>query len=497
MIRTRKRSGNGRSAIRAELSADERQARLGPPAIRPVVRRLTNLSAAAWFLLLAAPMGTFLVATLPPFQGQDETYHFYRAYTISTGSLTETTKAGRTGADVSSCVVNFVNYHFFEAEQPTRFHLHDAVTQPPCTSGVVEFIPFENTSMYSPVPYLPQVAALLLTRLVHLPLSIQFFAGRAAALLTFLAIGYIALRVAPSGHSVLLLVATMPMTLLLAATYSADTVTISLALLTIAAVLRCLKSADATWRSFALAAGAALGLSLAKPTYVVLALLLLLVPNRLFPSQARALTAKGVTLAVIGAATLAWYLQTRHIDLAPFVAPWMGKYNPKAQITYITHHPFGYAKVVADLLVGQQVGDYPWTTFVARLGYFRNPKAGQGFPPVWVVVIAYALLIQAYLREAARPLVGSVRVGIQAALPLVLVAVNVLAIVTALYIYTVGPGGLLIVEGRYFLPFAAVPLLALAPLERGQPRPLSMLPLVPFIALMYLWLILKVLAFFY
>lgn len=497
MIRTRKQSEDGHTAITGEAPAGERSAAPSRTALRELVRRLTSLSAAAWFLILAAPMGAFLVAALPPFQGQDESYHFYRAYSISTGSVLETTRAGRTGADVSSCVVNFVNYHFFEAEQPTRFHLHDAVTEPACNPNVSYFIPFENTAIYSPIPYLPQVVALTIGRVLHLPIAVLFFAGRAATLLTFLGLGYLTLRLTPSGHSVILLVAAMPMTLLLAATYSADTITISLALLTVAAVLRGLKSADASWRSFAVASGAALGLSLSKPTYVLLALLLLLIPNRLFPTLKTALAAKGAVLVVIGASTLAWYLLTRHISEAPFVAPWMGKYNPAAEIGFILHHPLGYAKKIADLLFGVQVGNYPWTTFVAHLGYFRNPAAGQGFPPDWVLVIAYALLIVAYLRETARPLVVSGGAVIRAAFPAVLVVVNVLAIVTALYIYTVGPGGLLIVEGRYFLPLVAVPLLSLAALERGQPRRLSMLPLVPWVAVIYVWLIVKMLVFFY
>lgn len=497
MIKTRKRSEDDRIATAPEVPVGEEWAGRPLAVLHRVARRLATLSAATWFLILAVPMGAFLVATLPPFQGQDETYHFYRAYTISTGSWIEPTRSGRTGAEVTTCVINFVNYHFFEGEQPTRFHLHDAVTQPPCNPGVSYFIPFENTAIYSPIPYLPQVAALTAGRALHLPLPILFFAGRAAAFLTFLGIGYLALRVTPSGHSVMLLVATMPMTLLLAATYSADTLTISLGLLTVAAVLRCLKNEDASWRSFALASGAAFGLALTKPTYFVLALLLLVVPNRLFPSLKTALAAKGGTLAVIAAATVAWYLQTRHISLAPFLDTAMGKYDPAAQTAFIIHHPLGYAKEVADLLFGQQAGSYTWTTFVALLGYFRNPQAGQGYPPVWVIVIAYGLLVQAYLREAARPLVWSVDAAVRAAFPTLLAAANVLLIVTTLFILTVGPTGHLIVMGRYFLPLVAVPLVSLAALERGQPRRLSMLPLVPWIALVYAWLILKVLVFFY
>ncbi|MBO0748269.1 MAG: DUF2142 domain-containing protein, partial [Acidimicrobiaceae bacterium] len=238
MIGTQKQGDDDAAAIKdGEISDHDRWGRFPHAALRGVAWRLTNLSAAAWFLLLAAPMGAFLVATLPPFQGLDESYHFYRAYTISTGSVLVSTRSGRSGAEVNGCVVAFVNYHFFEAEQPTRFHLHDAITQPPCKPEASYFIPFEDTAIYSPVPYLPQIVALTIGRALHLPIPILFFAGRAAALLTFLGVGYLALRVTPSGHSVILLVATMPMTLLLAATYSADTTTISLALLTVAAVL--------------------------------------------------------------------------------------------------------------------------------------------------------------------------------------------------------------------------------------------------------------------
>ncbi len=115
-----------------------------------------------------------------------------------------------------------------------------------------------------------------------------------------------------------------------------------------------------------------------------------------------------------------------------------------------------------------------------------------------MMVIGYLLLVQAYLREAARPYVWSLNSAIQAALPIGLVLTNTVLMFTALYLYATPVGGTLLTpQGRYFLPLAAVPLISLFILSARPPRPPSVVALAPFILLIQAGLVLKVLALFY
>lgn len=485
------------SATAGEPGVTKPAAELPAALLKRIAGSAVRLKAATWFLILAIPMGLFLLVMLPPFQGQDEPYHFYRAYSITEGYLIEPIVSSRAGAQVETCVIAFVDYHFLEGRAPGHFHLRDAATQPQACNGQVSFMPFEDTAIYSPVPYLPQVIGIGLSRALRLPLFVQFFAGRLAALAAYLAVVYLALRITPRGAAVILVLATLPMSLLLAVTYSADTMTISMAFLMVAAVLRCVVDEQATWRVFLVAAVAAFGLALAKPTYVVLVPLLFLVPPRVFPSRRLAVFAMVAAVGITAAAAGWWYQETRNISLAAFLAPWMGRYDPQGQISFILHHPLGYLKDIGQIFFGTQQGDYLWSSLPAFIGYWRNAAAGSNFPPVFVVVISYVLILQAYLWSIPRTFRWSRTVLLKAALPPLLALASVLAIVTALFVDALGPGGVLLVSGRYFIPTLAVPLASLSVLEAEPPRFRSPLLLVPFIVVMFAWLAVKVRVYFY
>lgn len=456
---------------------------------------VARLSASTWFLILALPMGLFLLVSLPPFQGQDETQHFYRAYTITEGHFVEPIVHGRTGAAIPGCVIAFAGYHTAEASKDRPLLWRDAMTEPQSCAGQNTFVAFENTAIYSPLPYLPQAAALGLTHATHLPLFVQFFAGRLAALAAYLAVVYAALRITPRGEGVILVLATLPMSLLLAVTYSADTMTISMALLMVAAVLRCIVDRSAGWHWFMVAAVAAFALSLTKPTYAVLTLILLLVPARIFPFRRFSILAVLATLAIIATASGAWYLETRNISLARFLAPPTSQYHPGAQISFILHHPMTYIAYIGQTFLGSPQGDFLWSSFAAFIGSWRT--VGSNLAPVWVTVIAFALLVQAYARSFPRQVGASAVAILKASLSPILVVANALLVATSLFVETIAPGGIITVSGRYLIPTLAVPLASFSVLEARRPQVRSSLPLVPWIVVMLVWLVVKVRLFFY
>ncbi|HEY7199250.1 MAG TPA: DUF2142 domain-containing protein [Candidatus Dormibacteraeota bacterium] len=459
---------------------------------------LRRMEASVWFLVLALPVGLYLAVSIPPSQGLDEPAHFYRVYQISQGHLVSERSGPWAGGVLPDCVMAYMNDNFTTAYTWGSQFSWPAFAAPPtgCDPASTRWQTFVNTAVYSPVSYLPQVAGVGAARVAGASLPWVFLAGRLAGLLGYLGLVFLALRLAPIGRNVMLVVALLPMALISASVYSGDGMTLAYSLVLVAGVLRCWRDPRATWRTFALAAVAALALALSKSTYFVLAPLLLLVPARVFPSRRVALAAQLGTLAVIGLAAAAWYAEVSWVQLSRTD----GHLDPHGQIQYILHHPTRYARFVVLTLFGPLTSGYTWTGFVGWVGWQRNATAGQPAPPILLVVYAFIVLWMAYRSELFRPLALSAGTVLRAAWPVALVAANMVLIVTALYIADSPPaaGVYWNVHGRYFLPFAAVPVLSLAMITSRLGRSTgSALPFAAGMSVLVAYLLGKVAIYFY
>lgn len=457
--------------------------------------RLAAVHAATWFLLLGLPVGLFLVFLIPPSQVLDEPGHFLRVYSISTGNFVDPMRDGQAGAVLPACAIDYVFGLYQKGTQGVRFRPSDYLALPAgCSGRPARFQALNNTAVNSPVSYLPQVLGVSLARRLGLPLPLVFYMGRLMGLLGFCSLVYLALRLTPRGQPVLLAIALLPMSLTLASAYSADGMTIALALLTIAGVVRCCVVEDATWRSFALTAASAAALALSKNTYWMLAPMLLLVPRRLFPSPTVSVAARYGALVAIAALSLTWYLQVRNVSFAGSA----GVIDTHRQIAYILAHKASYVRMVAQTLLGAQTGYFIWTGFVSWVGYSRSVMAGASIAPPLVVAVGYILLVEGYRRSALRPFSWSSGAVLRALLPVGIVAVTAVLIVTVGYVTATPVGALVVwIQGRYFLPLAAVPLVSLVVLNRGRTVGRSVAPMVPLILVLAVYLLVKVPNYFY
>ncbi|MBO0728279.1 MAG: DUF2142 domain-containing protein [Acidimicrobiaceae bacterium] len=443
-------------------------------------------------------MGLFLILAVPPTQFLDEPNHFYRAYGISLGQLVAQSHGDRTGGILPDCLPAYMNLEFRPAETPNRFHPSTFLRQPrPCTSNQT-FLPFENTALYFPVAYVPQSFALFLTRSLGLPLAIQFYAGRFAAFAAFILLAWTALTIAPWGRSVMLVVATWPMTLLGAASYSADTMTTALALILVACVLRARDDSNDSLRWFLVGSAVAVALGLSKSTYFVLAPLLFLVPDAIARSRLAALLLKFGAVAAVAVTSGAWYLAVHSINLTPALPPGSGTISPSRQLALVLAHPAHYAKSMVTTLLGSQAGYFTWETFVAQVGFFRSFAAGIPFPQPWVMVSGYLALAFAYAQESSRSWVLSVSRITFGLVPPALILANVVLIFMAGYLAATPVGGPLeMLQGRYLIPLIAVPLISLSILQRGEHLARSIVLPVALVIVMYVGVVLKVLGVFY
>jgi uncharacterized membrane protein len=466
-------------------AVDEVRADPSPARAPHLVERVLAIQLSTWFLLIGTFVGLFMVFFIPPGQGLDEPNHFSRVWSITEGhivsdeklpgqivwiypspgiSASQAVKPGihRFGDPIPACVQRYLATLYADGATPGGFTPGDFWHTPTgCSNQPARFVAFENSALEPPVAYAPEVVAVGVLRLVRAPVPVIFFGGRLFGLAGFLLIVWLALRVSPRGKPVLFVVGTMPIALQQAAAYSADSMTTALALLAVALALRCCLDPDATRRWFGYLAVTLVALALTKPTYVVLAGLVLLVPAAVAASsKGRALVAKAVVLLLAIAASAGWLIAIRHLSLAAYFPP--NALQPHKQLSYVLHHPYGYLQTIGRTL---QLGwdTHRWWSFVASVGFYPTGRAP--WLNSWFVLLAVAGLLFAFVIEfGARARVVGFAGVVRALWPIVLLVVGVFAVLTSFWTGWTGVGAPLIngLQGRYLLPLISLPMMTIA-----------------------------------
>lgn len=420
--------------------------------------RVSWLQPARAFLVLAPAFGLVLVLVTPPLQAPDEARHLYRAYAISTGQwLAEPRDGGAvvrlptSFGEIERRLGDDIRFDPARKQDVRRVLREFSVRLEPGRTGRTRL-----TSLYSPLAYAPSAAAMALARPWSPAPVVHVYLGRAASLLCWLLLVYAALRVAPAHGWTLFALALLPMSLFEAASLSADGFTNGLAFLFIAVVLRASR-ADAgrfRWHEGILLVALSAGVGLAKLAYGPLAGLVLLVPRHRFRSGAERVA---VAVAVVAGSLLPaalWVRALRGIK-AHVMSP---NTSPEAQFHFILAEPLRYGEVLLASLVGR-FGNLV-ETFVGILGHVdtRLPSSVYWLAPL-------ALLALALLDGGPEsPVRGWGRTWL-----LLVAAATCAFVMTAAYVgwTPFGANRVALVQGRYFIPFAPLPLLAIHLAQSG------------------------------
>lgn len=274
--------------------------------------------------LSAALLFTFVT---PPFQVPDEVGHFWRAVSIAHGAVIPRVEPSGGVAQIPQGYSTLV-YVFW---RNTAGAPDVKITWPQFrTSWHVRLEAEKRATVtfpagYTPVPYIPQVTAAIVTRLIPTRPVITFYLGRLFNAIAYVLLVALAIRITPALRWLFAAAALLPMGLYLAASWSSDAMTIAVSFLFAAALLR----GSRTSRDAVLLAicGAAAGLC--KPAYFLIAMLALVTPfaRARWRAIVIAATAAGVAVAMWSAArTFAPVRPGTHID-------------PSAQMQCVRHEP--------------------------------------------------------------------------------------------------------------------------------------------------------------
>lgn len=446
---------------------------------RPLVLLLNGLP--SLFILVAAPTLVFFALFVPPGEVPDEVAHILRADSVRHGQIAGfrrpwVDKQGDPAVDVAvradmgllAAGFAFTPGTPLASKHVTRTHLERLQALP--WANRLEPVSVPNTAVYPPLLYVPSAAGMQAAKWMgHGPYD-AILGGRLANALAYILLGVAALGVARRGRAVLFGVLCLPMSLSLAASVNQDGLVIACAGL--AGALLTQQRRFAWWSGvvvFCLAA-------MAKPYLLPLACLVpATVPGRLRGNMRS--VAAGFAVAVTPA--LAWALAMGLLVAAPFVRGpaqlagplWAGPAgtlfattNPGEQLRILLASPDHL--ITLPMQSAWSKGEWLWREALGVLGTLDVILPLQSYD-VWGWALAVAVLAGLVASRKREPqdeggLVTSI-------LALFGALAAGWAIYVLQYLSWTRVGEVLVdgVQGRYFLPIAALALpVALLPLFR-------------------------------
>lgn len=403
----------------------------------------------AWvYLVIALSWGLAMVVVTPPFQVADEGSHYYRAWSVAQLELIPRDgmvvsipeNVATLPSRIGSSVTDWKDNHYSVGAAKALLWERIAGTQrdqKPVASGS------------GPIGYVPQAIGISVARaLGHSPL-LALYLGRIANLLASVVIAFLAIRCIPFGKPLLALVALLPMVVAEAASLGPDGLALCGFLLFLAITLRLSVRSCLRIRDLALLTGAAVILLNVKPGFVVGVFLVLMLRPRQFGSVKRYVGWVFAIVATSGGFAALVMLTAPHAPAGYVASIGMGAVDQGRQLAFVLQHPWAFAKVVFRSMDQSLI-------LLTQGGYGILGWLTVGLPTIGMCALALAAILFMGYRENVMTTPWQ-RV-VLAATAMLLVGVVALA----LYVgwSPVGAPVIYGLQGRYFIPAAALILFA-------------------------------------
>jgi uncharacterized membrane protein len=413
-----------------------------------------NLRPVTAFVALSVFFGSAVIVATPPLRGPDETAHFLRAYGAALGDIIPSRRDGddRKGVLLPPRLYN--GFEFFESlrvkEKQAGFNYRGVFEAyfgrtPSKADRPASFVPYAGSEGYSPIAYLPQIAAALAARAMDLGFLATLYLMRFAGLAVFTGVIACAIAIVPQLAWAYLAIAMLPAALYGRSVINADGSALAAAMMVTALWLRSVLSPQITMaarQSLWLTLGA-----LTKAPNIAFVLLELRLPSR--PRRWRQL---GLTVLPPIAAAAVWTFASGADTAAWRMVEITGRdpnaFNPLAKLADMIEHPVRFPAAVFNALGEHGAGDL-WLQLIGVLGLFDTVLAPWVYPAVSVLLAASFL--------ARLPLTAADRVRVP-----MLAAVTALAYILVVYlvsylVFTPRDASTVWgVQGRYFVPILSL-----------------------------------------
>jgi uncharacterized membrane protein len=418
------------------------------------------LNATKVFAALSLLFGTLIILVTPPLRGPDETAHFLRAFGVAQGDFIAAVRDAQGRGGVLLLGRIYEGFEFFEnvrtMEKRAEWSGYGPVfnnyfSRAPGTSDPEArpvFVPYGGSEGYSPVAYLPQAAAALVARFLHLDFLTTFYLMRFAGLAVLTALIVYSIAISPQLGWALAAIAMLPASVYGRSVISADGSALAAAIVVTAVALRRITSPQ---RGMPWQLSAWMTLSaLTKPTHLAFVLLGLMISlsrtsGRLGATTVAILPAILVALLwtyLSGADTAAW----RMVEItgqAPV------SFDPIVKLAYWLDHPLHFPAAA----VGGFSENFVeiWRQMIGVLGLFDTVL------PTWVYLTLTVFLAGSLFTPQPITVTGRAWIAFVAAIT---AAAYVFAIYLVCYLVFTPQDADIVwgVQGRYFVP--VLPLLA-------------------------------------
>lgn len=402
-------------------------------------------------VLVLAMFGGFLALAIPFGAGWDEETHLVRTWDLAHWVLLPNGVARNQLP--YPILYQDLSYRRQLLLQPIEVEAWLGKLALPLDEEGYRYSELETRSVYPPLLLLPHALGLryfgLAQRLPALP---AFYASRLSGLVAYTFLAWLAVRIVPFGKWTLALLALTPTAVFLAATIGADPLSNGFGLIFIAGCLSVAHQRQIGWRGLGALLALSLFLFMAKPNMVALALLPLLIlsPRQFKMRGGLAVLGMGLVVLAVLLAGGWWFLAYRN-DLG-----FVGSPGPSTTPGHALSALLTFARgAPLDLLDNGRGYLEQW---IARYGYDY-----WDVPPITYVLYLGGILVAVLVDGRGNSPSRRTRIGLAMTFMAAVLLTQLL-----LYIKDSTLGGLEIsgVQGRYFIPF--IPLLLLAVI--GLPR---------------------------
>lgn len=412
------------------------------------------------FLLIAPFLYAAYALLTPPLQSPDEHQHLFRAWQLSDGIVIGERRGAMAGGVLPGGLVTATEQEIGTAalhvsNRPVTKRAPGVLRSTQADAAPARFTNFFGSVIYSPLGYIPQVSGVLLGRAAGASVETIILLGR--LLNAALAIGLIALalRLTPWGGPVFLWIGLLPMTAAMSASLGQDGLVIGATCLLLARALR----THAPYSAATIAISAVVGL--AKIVYLPFALIgLASMSRKRGRSRFDASSLLPFMIALLLIVTWHWLVSPLQIP------PKAGLPSPAERLAMVAAAPSTFFTPL-------------WTTLKLQAAFYVFSNFTFGWlsvgPDFRSLLFAAIALLAVFL--AGDPSGKSPGPGRRTWLMLISGGTCGLVFAAMFLLYTF-PGDRFIdgIQGRYFLPVAAVLGVAILPRRALAPQAGRLVP---------------------
>lgn len=424
-----------------------------------ILKRIDIIKPHQFFLFVVIFFGTFFVLINPLFQGPDEPTHFMAVARYANGYVLPEVSNNSNGMHIQNGSIELFNRFSVLSNQEKYPYIEQYKSLLAIRMGGFRDTFIANLgTVYPPFTYTHYIIVYFIGSLVKLNPFLLFILLRFVGLAVWAFLTYFAIKIIPKGKWFLAVLAILPMTLFIATTVTADNIANGLVFLGVAMIFNAVVHPSSLTKRYTFLLFLVILLTgVTKPTFFVVALLLLILPKPTFTSK-KILRIASIALIVLTMLfTILWQLL---MNKYLFVIPIEGV-NTISQLKFILRKPVSFGRIIWNTYLTTRSNSL-YTGFVGIFGWLTVPL------PIWIIFGWLYILFKAIgvKLQNYKKYFSNFQIAILVITPMLLF----LLLSLALYINwsPVKYDVILGLQGRYYIPIIAL-LIPLFTIARKEP----------------------------